>query len=197
MKNILHITSSIRGEDSVSTSLGNKLVENLASKNDAHVVTRDLAKNDLPFIDAERHAANLAPYADRSEAQHGLAKIADELIDELEAADTIVFSVPVYNFTVPATLKAWADLVARAGRTFRYTQNGPEGLLTGKTVYIAAATGGTAIGSDIDFMSPWLKFFLGFLGMTDVRIVAADGIMGEGGEEKIAEAHQEVERLAA
>ena len=194
MTNILHITSSIRGDDSVSTSLGNGLVAKLAGKN---VVTRDLAKNDLPFIDAERHAANLAPYADRSEAQHGLAKIADELIDELEAADTIVFSVPVYNFTIPATLKAWADLVARAGRTFRYTQNGPEGLLTGKTVYITAATGGTAIGSDIDFMSPWLKFFLGFLGMTDVRIVAADGIMGEGGEEKIAEAHQEVERLAA
>ena len=194
MTNILHITSSIRGDDSVSTSLGNRLLEKLAGKN---VVTRDLAKNDLPFIDAERHAANLAPYADRSEAQHGLAKIADELIDELEAADTIVFSVPVYNFTVPATLKAWADLVARAGRTFRYTQNGPEGLLTGKTVYITAATGGTAIGSDIDFMSPWLKFFLGFLGMTDVRIVAADGIMGEGGEEKIIAAHQEVERLAA
>lgn len=194
MTNILHITSSIRGDDSVSTSLGNRLVEKLAGKN---VVTRDLAKNDLPFIDAERHAANLAPYADRSEAQHGLAKIADELIDELEAADTIVFSVPVYNFTIPATLKAWADLVARAGRTFRYTQNGPEGLLSGKTVYITAATGGTAIGSDIDFMSPWLKFFLGFLGMIDVRIVAADGIMGEGGEEKIAEAHQEVERLAA
>ena len=194
MTNILHITSSIRGDDSVSTSLGNRLVEKLAGKN---VVTRDLAKNDLPFIDAERHAANLAPYADRSEAQHGLAKIADELIDELEAADTIVFSVPVYNFTIPATLKAWADLVARAGRTFRYTQNGPEGLLTGKTVYITAATGGTAIGSDIDFMSPWLKFFLGFLGMTDVRIVAADGIMGEGGEEKIADAYQEVERLAA
>ena len=194
MTNILHITSSIRGDDSVSTNLGNRLVAKLAGKN---VVTRDLAKNDLPFIDAERHAANLAPYADRSEAQHGLAKIADELIDELEAADTIVFSVPVYNFTIPATLKAWADLVARAGRTFRYTQNGPEGLLTGKTVYITAATGGTAIGSDIDFMSPWLKFFLGFLGMTDVRIVAADGIMGEGGEEKIVAAHQEVERLAA
>ena len=194
MTNILHITSSIRGDDSVSTSLGNRLLEKLAGKN---VVTRDLAKNDLPFIDAERHAANLAPYADRSEAQYGLAKIADELIDELETADTIVFSVPVYNFTVPATLKAWADLVARAGRTFRYTQNGPEGLLTGKTVYIIAATGGTAIGSDIDFMSPWLKFFLGFLGMTDVRLVAADGIMGEGGEEKIVAAHQEVERLAA
>ena len=197
MTNILHITASIRGEESVSRSLGKKLVEGLAAKQDATVVTRDLAKNDLPFIDAERHAANLAPYADRSDDQHALAKIADELIDELEAADTVVFSVPVYNFTVPATLKAWADLVARAGRTFQYTANGPEGLLTGKKVYITAASGGTAVGSDIDFMSPWLKFFLGFLGMHDVELVAADGIMGEGGEEKIAEAHEEVEKLAA
>ena len=197
MTNILHITTSIRGEDSVSRSLGTKLVEGLVARQAATVVTRDLAKNDLPFIDAERHAANLAPYAERSDEQHGLAKIADELIDELEAADIIVFSVPVYNFTVPATLKAWADLVARAGRTFQYTANGPEGLLTGKKVYITAASGGTAVGSEIDFMSPWLKFFLGFLGMKDVELVAADGIMGEGGEEKIAEAHQEVERIAA
>ena len=197
MSTILHITTSIRGKESVSRSLGTKLVEGLADKQDATVVTRDLAKNDLPFIDAERHAANLAPYAERSDAQHGLAKIADELIDELEAADTIVFSVPVYNFTVPATLKAWADLVARAGRTFQYTANGPEGLLTGKKVYITAASGGTGMGSEIDFMSPWLKFFLGFLGMNDVELVAADGIMGEGGEEKIAEAHEKVEKLAA
>ena len=197
MTNILHITTSIRGEESVSRSLGTKLVKRLAAKESASVTIRDLAKNDIPFIDADRHAANLAPYADRSDEQHGLAKIGDELIGELEAADTIVFSVPVYNFTVPATLKAWADLVARAGRTFQYTANGPEGLLTGKKVYITAASGGTQIGSDIDFMSPWLKFFLGFLGMHNVEIVAADGIMGEGGEEKIAEAHEEVEKLAA
>ena len=197
MSTILHITASIRGDDSVSRSLGTKLVETLAAKEDATVTVRDLAKNDIPFIDADRHAANLAPYADRSDEQHGLAEIGDRLIDELEAADTIVFSVPVYNFAVPATVKAWADLVARAGRTFRYTPNGPEGLLTGKKVYLTAASGGTAIGSEIDFMSPWLKFFLGFLGMTGVEIIAADGIMGEGGEETIAEAHREVEKLAA
>ena len=115
-----------------------------------------------------------------------------KIADELKGSDTIVSSAGL--FTVPATLKAWADLVARAGRTFRYTQNGPEGLLTGKTVYIMA-TGGMAIDSDIVHVA-WLKFFLGFLGMTDVQI-AADGIMGEGGEEKIVAAHQEVERLAA
>ena len=197
MSNILYITASIREGESVSRSLGDKLVDRLAPKQDATVVHRDLAKKDIPYIDAERFAANLAPYAERSPEQHELAKIADELIDELKAADTIVFSLPVYNFAVPATVKAWADLVARAGTTFRYTENGPEGLLTGKKVYITAASGGTALGSEIDFMSPGFKFFLGFLGMTDIEIVAADGIMGEGGEEKIAEAHEKVEALAA
>ncbi len=197
MSNILYITASIRGDESVSRSLGQKLVDKLAKRQNATVVTRDLAKNDLPYIDADRFAANLAPYADRSTEEHELAKIADELIEELQQADTIVFSVPVYNFSVPATVKAWADLVARAGTTFRYTENGPEGLLTGKKVYLTAATGGTPIGSEVDFMSPWLKFFLGFLGMNDVEIVAADGIMGEGGEEKIAEAHEKVEQLVA
>lgn len=197
MSTILHITASIRNDESVSRSLGKRLVERLAENQGAKVVTRDLAKNDLPYIDAERFAADLAPYAERSPEQRDLAKVADELIEELQEADTIVFSVPVYNFSVPATVKAWADLVARAGTTFRYTENGPEGLLTGKKVYITAASGGTVMGSEIDFMSPWLKFFLGFLGMTDVELVAADGIMGEGGEEKIAEAHQEVEKLAA
>ena len=197
MSNILYITASIRGDESVSRSLGQKLVDKLAKRQNATVVTRDLAKNDLPYIDADRFAANLAPYADRSTEQHELAKIADELIEELQQADTIVFSVPVYNFSVPATVKAWADLVARAGTTFRYTENGPEGLLTGKKVYLTAATGGTPIGSEVDFMSPWLKFFVGFLGMHDVEIVAADGIMGEGGEEKIAEAHEKVEQLVA
>ena len=197
MSNILHITASIRNGESVSRSLGNKLVEGLVAKQGASVVTRDLSKNDIPFIDEDRFAANLAPYADRSPEQHELAKIADELIDELQNADTLVFSVPIYNFSVPATVKAWADLVARAGTTFQYTANGPEGLLTGKKAYITAASGGTPVGSDFDFMTPWLKFFLGFLGIQDVEVVAADGIMGEGGEEKIAEAHDQVERLAA
>ncbi|MXO49157.1 FMN-dependent NADH-azoreductase [Erythrobacter vulgaris] len=197
MSTILHITASIRNDESVSRSLGNRLVERLAENQGAIVVTRDLAKNDLPYIDVERFAANLAPYAERSPEQHELAKISDELIGELQEAETIVFSLPVYNFAVPATLKAWADLVARAGTTFRYAENGSEGLLTGKKVYLTIASGGMPIGSEIDFMTPWLKFFLGFLGMTDVELVAADGIMGEGGEEKIAEAHQEVEKLAA
>jgi FMN-dependent NADH-azoreductase len=198
MSNILHITASIRGnEESVSRSLSKTLVEGLAARSGATVASRDLAANDLPFIDAARFAANLTPHADRSEERHDLAAIGDTLIAELEAADTIVFGVPVYNFSVPATVKAWADLVARAGTTFRYTANGPEGLLTGKKAYIAIASGGMPVGSPVDFMTPWLTHFLGFLGITDVEIIAADAIMGAGGEEKIAAARQQAELLAA
>jgi FMN-dependent NADH-azoreductase len=108
-----------------------------------------------------------------------------------------VIASPVYNFAAPATLKAWADLVARVGTTFRYTATGPEGLLTGKKAYLAIASGGTPMGSDIDFMSRWLTFFLGFIGITDVTMVAADGIMGEGGEEKIAAAQEAAQTIAA
>lgn len=198
MTHILHITASIRGADeSVSRGLSSKVVERLAAATDAQVTSRNLAVNDLPFIDAARFAANLAPAGDRSEDQRALAAIADTLIAELQAADAIVFGVPVYNFGPPATLKAWADLVARAGTTFRYTATGPEGLLTGKKAYIAIASGGTPVGSDIDFLSPWLTFFLGFLGITDVDLVAADGIMGADGADKIAAAHARVEQIAA
>ncbi len=197
MSNILHISASIRGDESVSRQLGTTIVEGLAAKTGATVIERDLSANDIPFVDAARFEANLTPAADRTGEQAELAAIADTLIAELQAADTIVFSVPVYNFGVPAVVKAWADLVARAGTTFHYTANGPEGLLTGKKAYIAAASGGTPIGSDFDFMSSWLKFFLGFLGISDVELVAADGIMGAGGEEKIAEAKAVALKLAA
>ena len=153
MTNILHVTASIRGDESVSRKLGNRLVERLANASQA-------------------------------------------TIGELQAADTLVLSLPVYNFAMPSTLKAWADLVARAGTTFRYTENGPEGLLTGKKAFVAIASGGTPIGSGIDFLSPWLRHFLGFIGITDVEIVAADGIMGVDGEEKIEAATQAIEALA-
>lgn len=197
MTNILHITASIRGADSISNRLGNALVEGLVAKTGASVTRRDLAANDLPYVSAERFAANLAPAAERTPAQAELAAIADTLIAELQDADTIVISSPVYNFGPPASLKAWADLVARAGTTFKYTETGPVGLLTGKKVYLTIASGGTPVGSDIDFMVRWLTFFLGFIGLTDVEIVAADGIMGADGEAKIAAANEAVTALAA
>lgn len=198
MSNILFVTASIRPDaESISRQLGQSIVQGIAAKTGAAVTTRDLAANDLPYASAERFAANLTPVADRTPEQAELAAIADTLIAELQAADTIVIASPVYNFGPPATLKAWADLVARAGTTFQYTANGPEGLLKGKKAYLAIATGGTPVGSDFDFMSRWLIFFLGFLGITDVEIVAADGIMGVDGAEKIAAARDAALKLAA
>ncbi len=198
MSNILYITASIRSDtESVSRTLGQSIVDGLAAKSGASVTARDLAANDVPYVSAERFAANLTPAAERTPEQVWLATFADDLIAELQAADTIVIASPVYNFGPPAVLKAWADLVARAGTTFHYTATGPEGLLTGKKAYLALASGGTPMGSDIDFMSRWLTFFLGFLGITDVEIVAADGIMGVDGEAKIAAAKDSALALAA
>lgn len=194
MSNILHITASIRGDESVSNQIGNAI---LARIGDGVTITkRDLSANDIPFVSGPRFEANLTPAADRTPEQAELAAIADTLIAELQAADTIVFATPVYNFGVPATVKAWADLVARAGTTFKYTETGPVGMLEGKKVYIAAASGGTPIGSDFDFMSSWLKFFLGFLGITDVEVIAADGIMGADGEARIAAALEEANHVS-
>ncbi|MCL9981712.1 MAG: NAD(P)H-dependent oxidoreductase [Erythrobacter sp.] len=198
MSNILYLTASIRSDaDSISRGLGQSIVDGLAAKTGASVTTRDIAAETLPFVSAERFGANLTAPADRTPEQAELAAIADALIAELQAADTIVIASPIYNFGPPASLKAWADLVARAGTTFRYTATGPEGLLTGKKAYLAIASGGTPVGSDFDFMSRWLTFFLGFLGITDVEIIAADGIMGADGEAKIAAAQEAAIALAA
>lgn len=198
MSRILHITASFRSDDqSVSRSLASKIVDKLQAATGADVIIRDLAAAPLPPIDSERFAANLTPSGERSAEQQALAAISDTLVAELIAADRIVIGVPIYNFGAPSTLKTWADMVARAGTTFRYTDTGPEGLLKGKKAYIAIASGGTPVNSDIDFLSPWLVQFLRFLGITDVSIVAADGIMGLDGEDKIRAAHRKVEMLAA
>ena len=194
---VLKIDSSIRGDDSVSRALSATIAQNLADKHGTTIVERDLARNDIPFVDEKRFAANLTPYAERTPEHHDLSAIADTLIGELQDADAIVFGIPIYNFSVPATVKAWADMVARAGTTFEYTATGPKGLLTSKKAYIALASGGTPAGSDMDFASSWLKFFLGFLGITDLEMVAADGIMGEGGEDTIRQAKETASRMAA
>lgn len=197
MTTILHISASINGDASTSRALGDKLARGLAEKHDGAIVERDLSINDVPMIDAARFEANNTAPDQRSPAQSELAQIADALIQELRGADIIVFSTPIYNFMVPASVKAWADLVARAGTTFRYTASGPEGLLTGRTAYITASSGGVPVGSEVDFMTSWLKHFLGFLGIETAQVIAADGIMGENADEKIAAAHEEVEKVAA
>lgn len=191
----LVINASIRDEESISRSLNNQLVEKFRAKGET-IVERDLTK-DMDFVSVESMDAAGTPVEERSaeQASNATAQLADTLIKELQDADTIIIGAPVYNFGPPASLKAWADLVARAGTTFRYNDDGPEGLLKGKKAYIMAVSGGTTIGSEIDFMSGWLTLFLGFIGITDIEMVVADGIFGQGGEEKVKNAKQAVAAL--
>lgn len=196
MTKILHITASIRDEDSISRSLSQGLVDKITADKNASVIERDLSKTDLHFVSAESFAAVGTPKEERTSAQQDLAALSDALIAELQEADIIVLGVPIYNFGAPASFKAWADLVARAGTTFTYTENGPKGLLENKKAYLVGVSGGTPINSDIDFMTPWVTFFLGFLGINDVEVIAADGIMGQDGAEKIQAAKSKIETIA-
>ncbi len=167
---VLHIDTSARRSASTSRDLSAQIVERLAP---GRVLRRDLA-DPLPLIDERWIAANFTPEAQRDEGQRAEMALSDDLVQELKAADTLVIGLPIYNFSVPATLKAWIDLVARAGITFRYTEAGPEGLLTGKRAILAVTSGGTPVGSEIDFATGYLRHVLGFIGITDVQIVAAD-----------------------
>ena len=124
--------------------------------------------------------ANFTDEAERTDDQKAALALSDSLVDELLAADTLVIGTPIYNFAVPAALKAWIDLIARARKTFQYTATGPEGLLTGKKAFILIASGGTEVGSDIDFASGYLKHVLAFVGITDVTVIAADQQMMKG-----------------
>ena len=140
---------------------------------DVDVTTRDLADG-VPLLSEETLQAMWTPADQRTPAQNEQLSIADEFIAELVSADAVVIGLPIYNFGPPAALKAWADLVARAGTTFRYTEQGPEGLVPDKPVYVIVASGGVPVGSPMDLSSTWLTTFLGFLGLTNVEVVAAD-----------------------
>ena len=169
---ILHIDSSARKEESVSRKLAADLVKNL-KKDNSEVVYRD-ASNNIPFVAGIKGAGFIIPEEDRNEEDKKLFKFSDELVDEVLAADTIVISMPIYNFGPPAALKAWFDLVARAGRTFAYEPTGPKGLIEGnKKVYLVVTSGGVPIGSPVDYCTSWMKQALNFLGITDIEIIDA------------------------
>ena len=167
---ILRIDTSARSSGSVSRDLTDRVIARFP---DATVTTRDLAPG-LPLIDETWVGANFTPAADRTPDQRAVLALSDELIAEVEAADTLVIGLPIYNFGVPTTLKAWVDQVARAGVTFRYTENGPEGLLQGKRAIVIVASGGTRAGSEIDFATGYIRHVLGFVGITEVEFVTAD-----------------------
>jgi len=172
---VLRVDSSARRDGSLTRQVADALIERIgAGGRPAEVTVRDLAAAAPALVDAAWVDANFTPMDQRSAAQRAALAESDALVAELAAADLLVIGVPIYNFGVPAALKAWVDMVARARLTFRYTENGPEGLLRGKRAYLVVASGGTAVGSEIDFATGYLRHVLGFLGIEDVQIIAAD-----------------------
>lgn len=171
-QHILRIEASARQDGSVTRQLTQHIVDGL----EGSVITRDLAAAPLPQITEAWVGANFTPEEARSDAQRTVLAQSDALVAELKAADTIVIGMPVYNFGVPAALKAWIDLVARAGVTFNYTENGPQGMLDGKKAIVGFASGGTPMGAAYDYASPYIRHVLGFLGITDVEFVTADAL---------------------
>jgi len=175
MSNVLLITASGRHEGSVSRPLAEALTARIGGA-DATIVERDLAKG-LPFVDAAWIEANNTPAEDRTDYHKGVLALSDSLVDELKAADAIVLATPIYNFGAPAVLKAWIDMICRARLTFRYGENGPVGLLEDRPVYVVVSSGGTAVGSEIDYLTAHLRHVFGFIGIQSVEFIAADQLM--------------------
>ena len=171
---ILRLDASANIEASTSKQLGDRLVEQLRREyGDIELNQRDLNQG-LSFIDSEWVAANFTANDERSEDQRARLAFSDSLIKELQQADHIVLTTPMYNFGIPASLKAWIDLIARAGVTFRYTENGPVGLLVNKRVDIVITTGGAPLESPVDFVSGYLRQIFRFIGIEDIHIIGAD-----------------------
>lgn len=193
---VLRVDSSARSSGSNSRALADRLIEKLEAAGELEVTHRDLGASALPFVDEAWIGANFTDESERTDEQRRVLELSDELIEELAYADVLVLAVPLYNFNIPASLKAWVDLIARARKTFRYTESGPRGLLDGKTAYLLMASGGTEVGGDLDFASGYLRHILGFVGIEDVRLVAADQLMARG-EDALEDALREVEAMVA
>ena len=180
--NILEVSASGRRGDSVSRRLTADVISALEDRyGSASLVRRDL-NDGIGFVDESWIAANFTAPEERTATQLERLAESDALVAELQAADVIVIGAPIYNFGVPATLKAWVDQVARVRVTFRYTDAGPEGLLEGKKAYVVVASGGVPVDAAVDFATPYLRHVLGFLGIDDVEVIAADRLNVRGAE---------------
>ena len=171
---VLEVSASGRHHDSVSRMLTQEIIDALETRDGKITLTRRDLSTGIPLVDERWIQANFTAADERTLTQRDALAESDALVAELEAADVVVIGTPIYNFGVPAALKAWIDMIARAKLTFRYTPNGPEGLLTGKKAYVVIASGGVPVDSPIDFATPYLRHALAFVGITDVEIVAAD-----------------------
>jgi Acyl carrier protein phosphodiesterase len=200
MTTLLQIQSSLFASEGQSSQLTHEFVTAwLHSHPETQIKVRDLAQEPLPHLNAEIVAAFFTPIETRTTAQQRLVDLSDDLINELKQSDILVVGVPMYNFGIPSTLKAYFDHIARVGVTFRYTENGPEGLLTGKKAYIFATRGGQYVGTALDSQTTYVRDFLNFLGITEVEFVYAEGLnMGIDIKEKaLANAKVKLQELAA
>lgn len=181
MKNILYLSSSLSGEHGQSNQMANELIAmRRAAGEQLQVQHRDLHAQPLPHLDEQRFKAFATPAPQRDAAQAAIVAESDALIAELRTADELIIAMPLYNFGVPSTFKAWIDHIARAGETFRYTDNGPQGLLDDRKVTVLAARGGQYAGSDMDTQTPYLRHIFGLLGIQQVNFIYAEGLnMGE------------------
>lgn len=194
VQRILRIDASARYTGSFSRALADRAIAQLQQKYpDAEIVVRDLAAG-VPLLTEEMVVGYNTPDAERTAAQQEALQVSNALIEELKAADILVFGIPIYNFSVPGALKAYIDLICRARLTFSYSSEGPVGLLADRKTYLIVTSGGTPIGSEIDFATGYLQHVLKFIGISDVEVIEADKLM-QGGEAKVAAARQQIATL--
>jgi FMN-dependent NADH-azoreductase len=203
MNELLLVTSSLFGDQSKSAKIAREFVEVWRGAHPGtQVVERALTPDAIPHLSLVALGGLIIPAEQRSAEQIASVAFADRLIEELEQADTIVLAVPMYNFSIPSTLKAWIDHVARAGRTFHYTAAGPEGLLKGKKVFVVTGRGGFYSGDSpakvLDFQEPYLRGVLGFLGLTDVTFIHVEGlkVSADAAEQAISRAREAIASIA-
>lgn len=179
---ILEVSASGRVGGSASRALTRDLIAALDDRyGNVQTIRRELSDG-IPFVDEAWIEANFTPDESRTAKHRETLAFSDTLVAELQSADVIVIGAPLYNFSIPAALKAWIDMISRARLTFRYTENGPEGLLEGKKAYLVVSTGGVPVGSAVDFATPYLRHALAFVGITDVDVIAADKLNSQAEE---------------
>ncbi|WP_313117024.1 FMN-dependent NADH-azoreductase [Ectopseudomonas guguanensis] len=199
MSRVLVIESSARQQGSVSRELTQQFIANWQAAHPAdQIQVRDLALEPVPHLDATLLGGWMTPSEQQSEAEKAALARSNQLTDELLGADVLVLAVPMYNFAIPSTLKAWLDHVLRAGVTFKYTETGPQGLLTGKRAFVLTARGGIYAGSGLDHQEPYLRQALAFIGIHDVQFIHAEGLnMGaEFSEKGLAQAKAKLAEVA-
>lgn len=197
MATLLYIKSSIFGDQGNSSQLANLFIEQWQSKHpQGEVMVRDLITENFPHMDGTVVTALRGDASEHTNEHRAILQRSDELVAELKKADEVVIGVPFYNFNIPSQMKSYFDLLARAGVTFSYTENGPVGLIDDKPVYLITTRGGLYRDSGMDFQIPFVKQFLSFIGLTNVEVIYAEGLaMGDVAEKAMSEANQQISAL--